>query len=163
MSIQEHESTRVTKYILCCEEFDPAGDYSERCKICPNKTKKMEDKKRLTPLNFQELRKANLARIPEFKNKNGDKAHSDKYGRDWSLGDWVTAVTGELGEAANIIKKVRRGDVSMDSARKDIAKELADVQIYLDILAFQCGINLGNATIDKFNEVSVRIGVDIKL
>ena len=27
---------------------------------------------------------------------------------DWSLSDWMTAVTGELGEAANIAKKLNR-------------------------------------------------------
>lgn len=42
-------------------------------------------------------------------------------------------------------------------------KELADVQIYLDLLALSIEIDLEEATVEKFNEVSDRIGVNIKL
>jgi len=114
-------------------------------------------------LTFNTLRGANLARLPQFKNKKGDPAHSEPDGSDWSLGDWCTAVTGELGEAANLIKKVKRGDLTLDEAREDISKELADVQTYLDILAFRCGIDLGKATMDKFNEVSKRVGSTVRI
>lgn len=37
-------------------------------------------------------------------------------------------------------------------------KELADVVTYLDILAMQLDIDLGEATKSKFNEVSDRVG-----
>jgi hypothetical protein len=47
--------------------------------------------------------------------------------------------------------------MTMDEARPAIGKELADVQTYLDILAFQCGVDLGDATVEKFNEVSDRV------
>lgn len=143
-------------------------------------------------LTFDQLRRANLERIPLFKNGKGEIAHPTAYnhvgcglgrnqplggpclhveprctalpvGADWSLGDWITAVTGELGEFANIAKKVRRGDLSMDEARASMAKELADVACYLDILALQCDVNLGDAIVAKFNEVSDRIGVSTKL
>lgn len=115
------------------------------------------------PLSFNDLRKANKARLPLFKNRKGEAAHSQPDGSDWSLGEWSNAVMGELGEAANIIKKVKRGDMTLDEARPSLAKELADVQTYLDILAFRAGINLGEATRDKFNEVSKRVGCDIRL
>ncbi len=46
---------------------------------------------------------------------------------------------------------------------KNAEKELADIQIYLDILAFRLGINLGKAVIKKFNEVSERINVPIRI
>lgn len=108
-------------------------------------------------MQFETLRKANIARLPQFKNRQGEPAHSQPDGSDWSLGDWCTAVTGELGEAANIIKKVKRGDMSLDDARPDLADELADVQTYLDILAFRAGIDLGAATARKFNKVSARV------
>lgn len=116
-------------------------------------------------MTFAVLREANLARLPRFRNKKGEIAHPSPDGSDWSLNDWATAVTGELGELANLLKKVRRGDVSLDEAREEIGKELADVQIYLDILAFRCGVDLGQATVDKFNEVSRRVeaGVLIEL
>lgn len=68
------------------------------------------------------------------------------------------ALAGEVGEACNVIKKVRRGDRTMDDARPDIANELADAVIYLDLLAARAGIDLGNAVAAKFNEVSERVG-----
>lgn len=71
---------------------------------------------------------------------------------------WIQATIGEFGELANILKKVDRGDFTLDSVRADVAKELADVQTYLDILAFKLEVDLGEATIGKFNEVSKRIG-----
>jgi len=114
-------------------------------------------------LTFNTLREASIKRMPEFKNKKGEPAHAKPDGSDWSLGEWVCAITGELGEAANIIKKVKRGDISLEEARPEIAKELADVQIYLDILAKQCGVDLGKATIEKFNEVSERVGTNIRI
>ncbi len=113
--------------------------------------------------------------MPQFKNKKGEYAHKRDDGSDWSLGDWVTAMVGEVGEAANLIKKVARGDMELDTTlqttpdgkqitvRDELAKELADVQTYLDILAFRAGVDLGKATIQKFNEVSARVDSDIRI
>jgi NTP pyrophosphatase (non-canonical NTP hydrolase) len=114
-------------------------------------------------LTFDELRAANIARLPQFKNSRGEPAHSQPDGSDWSLGEWSNAVLGELGEAANLIKKVTRGDYTLDQVRVELGKELADVQTYLDILAFRAGISLGDATIQKWNEVSVRVGCDLRI
>lgn len=114
-------------------------------------------------LTFAALRKANTARLPLFKNRNGDPAHSAPDGSDWCLGQWCNAVCGELGEAANLIKKIERGDMTLDEARANLGRELADVQTYLDILAFRAGIDLGAATAGKFNEVSDRVGCDVRL
>ena len=66
-------------------------------------------------------------------------------------------------EAANIIKKIGRGDFTLESARPALAKEFADVLTYLDILAFRCGVDLGAATLQKFNEISARVGSPIKI
>ncbi|MGY0711770.1 MazG-like family protein [Azospirillum argentinense] len=71
--------------------------------------------------------------------------------------------TDKLGETANLIKKIERGDLTLDEARPALAKELADVQTYLDLLAFRAGVDLGQATIAKFNEVSVRVGSPVRL
>lgn len=109
-------------------------------------------------LNFDTLRQANLLRLPRFKNRRGEPAHSEPDGSDWALSAWSNATLGELGEAANLIKKIERGDMTLNDARQELAKELADVQIYLDLLAFRAGIDLGEATRLKFNEVSDRIG-----
>lgn len=124
-------------------------------------------------LTFNELRNANIARLPQYKNSNGDKAHIKSDGSDWTPAQWLQAVIGELGEYANKRKKFERGDIDAQEFATEAAKELADVQTYLDILAMRCldagskihpiGINLGQATINKFNEVSARIGSDVKL
>lgn len=114
-------------------------------------------------LTFDQLRRANLARLPVFRNAKGELSHTMPDGSDWSLSDWSNATLGELGEAANIIKKVRRGDMSLEEARPMLAKEYADVLIYLDILAFQTGVDLGEAARQKWNEVSERVGFTMRL
>lgn len=112
-------------------------------------------------LNFGILREANIRRLPQFKNKKGLMAHSKADGSDWSPAQWIQAIIGELGEYANFRKKYERGDISLEEFNVEAAKELADVQIYLDILAFRLGIDLGEAVINKFNEVSNRVGSSI--
>lgn len=105
-----------------------------------------------------ELRRANVSRLPEFKNRHGGAAHSEPDGSDWALSTWSNAVLGELGELANLIKKIERGDYTLDEKREDLGKEGADVLTYLDILMFRCGVDLGHAVRMKFNEVSERVG-----
>ncbi len=114
-------------------------------------------------LTFNALRRANIARLPLFKNKHGQPAHSQPDGGDWDLPMWTTAVTGELGEFANMLKKFVRGDLTFEEFQEQGGKELADVMIYLDILAFRMGINLGSAVKDKWNETSRKIGIDLRL
>lgn len=106
-------------------------------------------------LSFQKLRQANVKRLASSKYKLCEQ--------NWQPAHWMNALTGEVGECANIIKKVDRGDYSLESALPNIARELADIQCYLDILAFKLGIDLGAATVSKFDEVSERIGSPIRL
>lgn len=124
-------------------------------------------------LTFEALRAANIDRLPQFKNKHGALAHSQRDGSDWTPAQWLQAVIGELGEYANIRKKFERGDISKEEFKVSAAKELADVQTYLDILALRCldfggivdpaGIELGDATAEKFNEISKRVGATSRL
>lgn len=89
----------------------------------------------------------------------------------WSLSDWATATVGELGEACNVIKKLNRlrdglvGNQERSTAALSamLAKELADTQIYLDLLAYEANIDLAQAVIEKFNEVSERNGFPERL
>lgn len=115
-------------------------------------------------LTFDLLRRSNLSRLPQFRNAKGELSHvtgiSDK---GWSASDWLMAVTGELGEAANLLKKIIRGDFTLDEKRQDVADELGDVVIYLDLLAAKLNINLDDAVVRKFNIVSDRIGCKVKL
>lgn len=101
-------------------------------------------------LTFEQLRDANVRRCEQaFHPVN-----------DWSLTDWATALAGEVGEACNLIKKRRRGEEIPTEA---IAEELADVVMYLDLLAARLGIDLEAAVRAKFNVVSDRRGSGIRL
>lgn len=120
----------------------------------------------MSSLKFSDLRNANIERLPLFKNGRGELAHPKPDGSDWSLGEWICGITGELGEAANLVKKLRRGDYTDEqfkAIRAELADEFADVACYLDIAAYQLRIDLGAAIASKFNRVSDRIGVDVKL
>lgn len=73
-------------------------------------------------------------------------------GRPWSkqiddsnfplLLELTVAMAGEVGEFANLTKKIARGDFTLESARPGLGSELADVLIYLLKLADQLGIDL---------------------
>jgi NTP pyrophosphatase (non-canonical NTP hydrolase) len=117
----------------------------------------------MNTLSFETLREANVLRLPQFKNKFGERAHSQDDGSDWTVSDWIECVTGELGELANLHKKFRRGDVSQREFDLESKKELADIAIYLDILSFQLKTDLGQAIEDKFNEVSIRVNSNITI
>lgn len=114
-------------------------------------------------LTFASLREANRARLPSYRNAKGELGGFTVDGSNWLLSQWSNALTGEVGETANLIKKIERDDLSLDATRSELAKELADVACYLDLLANRCGIDLGQAVIDKFNEVSVRVGSPVRL
>ena len=121
------------------------------------------------------LREANLKRIPQFRDRLGNIAHSHPQGKCWSPDRWMNAVTGEVGEVAGELKKAARGDYgslakyAMDhnvdqmpaDVKQKIAYEMADVVCYLDLLAIQFGIDLGQAIKDKFNVVSDRVKATI--
>jgi NTP pyrophosphatase (non-canonical NTP hydrolase) len=83
----------------------------------------------------------------------------------WSPSDWMTATVGELGEAANVMKKLNRvrdgipGNKETEAElRAQLAEEIADTYCYLDLLATACGVSMQEAVIAKFNKVSERIG-----
>lgn len=78
----------------------------------------------------------------------------------WSPLEWGGAMAGEVGELLNLIKKVHMG---RPITKEAIADEMADVMIYLDLLAFVFDIDLDAAIVRKFNLVSDRIGSTEKL
>ena len=118
-------------------------------------------------LSFKTLREANKRRLPLFKDAQGRTAHALPDGSDWSPAEWCGAVLGELGELANLEKKIKRGDFDMDDpvvhakVQGEIAREFADIATYLDIYAMQRGVDLGEAVRVKFNEVSRRVKANV--
>lgn len=88
----------------------------------------------------------------------------------WSLSDWFTACLGELGEAANVAKKLNRirddipGNKENEQAlRQKLKHELADTFIYLDLLTQAAGIDLDDAVQAAFNQKSGDIGYGRRL
>ena len=83
----------------------------------------------------------------------------------WSMSDWMVAVLGELGEAANIVKKLNRvrdgipgNTTTADELRDKLSLEIADAYIYLDLLCQAEGINLQASVEKAFNGKSQQIG-----
>lgn len=110
-------------------------------------------------LTFAAFRRANVARCLKWHPAGIES---------WSSSDWLTAVTGELGELASLLKMRNRERDGLPGnkfspSQKQIADELADVLTYLDLLAEVLGVDLGAAAVEKFNEVSERVGFPDRL
>lgn len=84
----------------------------------------------------------------------------------WNPMEWGCAIGGECGELLNKLKKYER-QTTCDPLREDliveISDEMADVIIYMDILAGQLGISLERAIQRKFNKTSDKHGFPEKL
>lgn len=115
------------------------------------------------PLDLSILRGRNVERAMRWHGADAEP---------WSLADWSNAMCGEAGEAANIVKKIRRHETSigsmhntpdLDALGLSLAFELADVVIYADLLAAHAGIDLGWAVRRKFNMVSEAQGFPERL
>lgn len=96
----------------------------------------------------------------------------------WTIMEWGCAAAGEMGEAANVAKKIRRAQQNLNNrmpgtAEEQIAKlrpelleEIADTMMYLFLLADAAGYNgddLEEAFVNKFNKVSVELGFPERL
>lgn len=90
-----------------------------------------------SPLSFDALREANRARVPLFKNAQGGPAHARPDGSDWAPAQWLRALVGELGEFARVRQRYEAGVLSEEDYQREAAKELADVQCYLDLLSMR--------------------------
>lgn len=105
-------------------------------------------------LTFAEFRAANAARCLKWHPEGIDS---------WSASDWMTAIVGELGELAGLVKMRNRERDGLAGNKfsptdEQLAKEAADVFTYLDLFCEAQGIDLGLAAALKFNEVSERVG-----
>ena len=52
----------------------------------------------------------------------------------WEPKDWAIAIAGEAGELCNVIKKITRGDFTLEEKRNELVKEVADIMIYCDLM-----------------------------
>lgn len=114
-------------------------------------------------LTFAALAATNLARCRRW--------HPGFPLDNWTGADWGNAAAGEMGEACNVVKKLRRWVVGHPGATDpdpmalvdQLGEEIADTVIYLDLLAQHYGIDLAAAVVAKFNAVSVREGFPERL
>lgn len=103
----------------------------------------------MSNLTFAEFQKTNAVRCVK-----GFKAGI----HDWNPMEWACALAGEVGELCNLLKKrYGRNDTSIPS--KDIADEVADVYIYLDLLATCLDMDMAEVVRAKFNRTSEKVGV----
>lgn len=122
----------------------------------------------MVPFEFTTLTEANINRQKEWD-------PSDAIGHSYRGNE----MAGELGEAlekatillltagkilnlCNMIKKVDREHLGLRGSRvelSEVAKEFGDAQICLSLAAIKLGINLEQATKDKFNESSIKLGL----
>lgn len=95
-------------------------------------------------------------------------------GEEWTAADWAVALAGETGELCNMVKKVRRHETGvvhdktyntpdMPTIMANIKDEIADVFLYLDLLADHFGLELMDCIAPKFNRVSAIQGFPERL
>ncbi len=112
-------------------------------------------------LDLDRFQRLSLERLPAF----GHEVDN------WSLLEWAGAAAGELGEAANICKKLRQQEqgfggtwAARDPGREVLLKklggELGDVLAYLSLLASAAGLDLGECAARKFDFISEAVGWD---
>lgn len=109
-------------------------------------------------MTFGEFSQANRERCESAEGFNHPLA-------GWSTSDWMTATMGELGEAANVVKKLNRvrdgvpgNKQTADQLFEQLRKELGDVFVYLDLMAQSLGFNIADAAAEVFNAKSAEIG-----
>ena len=110
------------------------------------------------PMTFGQFSEANRARCESPEGFNHLLT-------GWSTSDWMTALVGEVGEAANVVKKLNRyrdgvpgNKVSERDLRDQLRRELGDVFVYLDLMAQSLGFTIADAATEVFNAKSADIG-----
>ena len=81
----------------------------------------------------------------------------------------MTALVGEVGEAANVVKKLNRyrdginGNKEAEAVlREKLRREIGDVFVYLDLMAQAAGFKLSEAAAEVFNNKSDEIGYPVR-
>src|ERR1700721_1513228 len=97
------------------------------------------------PMTFGQFSQANRARCESPQGFNHPLS-------GWSTSDWFLAILGELGEAANVAKKLNRvrdgitgNKETPEELRAKLRKEMGDVFVYLDLTAQSLGFQIADA------------------
>ncbi|TYQ18422.1 UNVERIFIED_CONTAM: MazG-like nucleotide pyrophosphohydrolase family protein [Acetivibrio alkalicellulosi] len=94
------------------------------------------------------------------KQKKFDSKHVSRFDWDVKIDEnniemlefLLLSLTGELGETANIVKKIRRGDFTLADKISEISEELADMLIYILKISYQLDIDIEKAYINKMSK-----------
>ncbi|AUG58662.1 MazG nucleotide pyrophosphohydrolase domain-containing protein [Acetivibrio saccincola] len=92
--------------------------------------------------------------------KQFDSKHRGKF--DWAqkiddeniatLEYLLLCLVGEFGEATNLVKKVLRGDYSLNDIKPQLSEEIADIFIYVLKLAYQLDIDIEKQFLEKVDK-----------
>ncbi|MDN5091058.1 MazG nucleotide pyrophosphohydrolase domain-containing protein [Aliarcobacter butzleri] len=69
-----------------------------------------------------------------------------------SLEHLIVCMLGEFGEFSNLVKKVKRGDFSLNETREQINEEFIDMFVYLIKIANQLEINIEDEYFRKMSK-----------
>jgi NTP pyrophosphatase (non-canonical NTP hydrolase) len=109
----------------------------------------------VSDLDLSDLRRANITRQAEWDPTNAI-----------TLAYRGNELAGEVGEACNIVKKLERERLGLRGSRvtvDQLAQELADVVICVDLLAMDAGVDLARAITEKFDATSEKHGLATRL
>jgi NTP pyrophosphatase (non-canonical NTP hydrolase) len=92
----------------------------------------------------------NISRIFEYLTAQSHQASKEWFPETaFDLGHHALALCGEVGEVANVVKKLQRGSLEEGEARDLLKGELADVFIYLLNCCAIARIDLAEAYFEK--------------
>lgn len=98
---------------------------------------------------------------------SANRARQAEWGGDFfSLLYFSNALAGEVGELCNIVKKMERerlGAAGSRATKEELAEEIADVYIYLDLLCTKADIDAQPVITAKFNKTSEKLGLKTRL
>lgn len=127
---------------------------------------------KLVSHHYDTLREANVARQVEWQGTTPlDLAYRSNE-MAGEIGEALEVAVGLLqlgisgGRAANIAKKLERerlGIKGSTATREELADELADIVVTVDLVAHSQGIDLDAAVVRKFNATSDKIGLKTRL
>lgn len=78
----------------------------------------------------------------------------------WEMRDWALAIAGESGELCNLMKKILRGDFTIENKYIAIVDELADIITYCSLMLSALEMGMPIALMRKFDKINVRRGYD---
>jgi len=76
----------------------------------------------------------------------------------WNLTDWVRNVAWGADEVGAVLESVRCGRRTLDDARAEFGRKIADTFAALDLLATSIDLDLATVVADEFNELSRKVG-----